>query len=92
MQKVTLSLDSPLKEILAYEESRAAFDKFLPGMSARAEKQPAMLEFSARKLIEYAHGAIPAEAADALDAALRALELYSNEPEMADTPLTPDGA
>ena len=41
MKKVTLSLDSSLKEIFTYEESRAAFDKFLPGMRTMAEKQPA---------------------------------------------------
>lgn len=92
MKKVTLSLDSSLKEIFTYEESRAVFDKFLPGMRTMAEKQPATLGFSVRKIIQFSGGAIPAEAADALDAALCALELYSAEPEMSDTPLTPDGA
>lgn len=92
MQKVTLSIDSSLKEIFAYEESRAAFDKFLPGMRTMAEKQPAALGFSVRKILQFSGGAIPDEAAEALDAALCALELYSAEPEMSDTPLTPDGA
>ena len=92
MKKVALSLESSLKEIFTYEESRAAFDKFLPGMRTMAEKQPATLSFSVRKIIQFSGGAIPAEAADALDAALCALELYSAEPEMSDTPLTPDGA
>lgn len=92
MRKVTLSLDSSLKEIFTYEESRAVFDKFLPGMRTMAEKQPATLGFSVRKIIQFSGGTIPAEAADALDAALYALELYSAEPEMSDTPLTPDGA
>ena len=92
MQKITLSLDSVLGDIFAYEESRTAFDKFLPGMRAMAEKQPATLGFSARRVITYAGDAIPAGAADALDTALRALELYSNEPNMADMPLTRDGA
>lgn len=92
MKKVTLSLDSSLKEIFTYEESRAVFDKILPGMRTMAEKQPAALGFSVRKIIQFSGGAIPAEAADALDAALCALELYSAEPEMSDTPLTPDGA
>ena len=41
MKKVTLSLASSLKEIFTYEESRAVFDKFLPGMRTMAEKQPA---------------------------------------------------
>ena len=92
MKKVTLSLDSSLKEIFTYEESRAVFDKFLPGMRTMAENQPAALGFSVRKILQFSGGAIPAEAADALDAALCALELYSAEPEMSDTPLTPDGA
>ena len=92
MKKVALSLDSSLKEIFTYEESRAVFDKFLPGMRTMAEKQPAALGFSVRKILQFSGGAIPDEAADALDAALCALELYSAEPEMSDTPLTPDGA
>lgn len=92
MKKVALSLDSSLKEIFTYEESRAVFDKFLPGMRTMAESQPATLGFSVRKIIQFSGGAIPDEAADALDAALCALELYSAEPEMSDTPLTPDGA
>ena len=92
MKKVTLSLDSSLKEIFTYEESRAVFDKFLPGMRTMAETQPAALGFSVRKIIQFSGGVIPAEAADALDAALCALELYSAEPEMSETPLTPDGA
>ena len=92
MQKITLSLDSALSEIFSFEESRAVFEQCLPGMRAMAERQPAMLGLSARKVITYAGGAIPANAADALDTALRALELYSDEPNIADTPLTPDGA
>lgn len=92
MQKVTLSLDSTLKEVFSYEESCAAFDKFLPGMRARVEGQTATLGFSVRKIISYAGGAIPEAAVNALDTTLRALELYSSEPEMADTPLTSDGA
>ena len=79
MKKVTLSLDSSLKEIFTYEESRAVFDKFLPGMRTMAEKQARnagrspfvkYLQISGRELSL-------AEAADALDAALCALELYS---------------
>ena len=60
MKKVTLSLDSSLKEIFTYEESRAVFDKFLPGMRTMAENQPATLGFSVRKIIQFSGGAIPA--------------------------------
>ena len=67
------------------------FDKFLPGMRTMAEKQPAA-RASPFVNLQFSGGAIPDEAADALDAALCALELYSAEPGMSDTPLTPDGA
>lgn len=53
MKKVALSLDSSLKEIFTYEESRAVFDKFLPGMRTMAESQPATLGFSVRKIIQF---------------------------------------
>ena len=92
MKQIHLSLDSPLRDIFAFEESKTVFDKFLPGMRATVENQPAVLGFSVRKLIGFSGGAIPAAAADGLNAALSALELYSNEPDLADTPLTADGA
>lgn len=63
MRKVTLSLDSSLKEIFTFEESRAVFDKFLPGMRTMTEKRPATLGFSVRKIIQFSGGAIPSEAA-----------------------------
>ena len=59
MKKVALSLDSSLKEIFTYEESRAVFDKFLPGMRTMAESQPATLGFSARKLYDFTNGEAP---------------------------------
>lgn len=92
MKRVHLSADSALRDILAFEDGKAVLDKFLPGMRERVENQPAVGGFSARKLIGYAGGAIPAEATNALDAALTALELYGDEPDIADTPLTADGA
>ena len=58
MKKVTLSLDSSLKEIFTYEESRAVFDKFLPGMRTMAESQPAALGFSVRKIIQFSGGLV----------------------------------
>lgn len=91
MKQVHISLDSALRDIFAFEEAKAVFDKFLPGMRAMVENQPAACGFSARKLIGYSGGAVPAEVAGALDAALSALELYSDA-DIADTPLTADGA
>ena len=88
MKQVHISLDSALRDIFAFEEAKAVFDKFLPGMRAQVENQPAACGFSARKLIGYSGGAVPAEVAGALDAALSALEVYSDEPDIADTPLT----
>ena len=87
MKQVHLSLDSALRDIFAFEEAKAVFDKYLPGMRERVENQPAACGFSARKLIGYSGGAVPAEVAGALDAALSALELYSDA-DIADTPLT----
>lgn len=92
MKRVHLSADSALRDIFAYEESRAVFDKFLPGMRARTENQAAVGGLSARRLVTYSGGAIPATVVDGLNAALTALELYSDEPDIADTPLTVDGA
>lgn len=92
MKRVHLSADSALRDIFAYEESRAVFDKFLPGMRARTENQAAVGGLSARRLVTYSGGAIPAAVVDGLNAALTALELYSDEPDIADTPLTVDGA
>ena len=92
MKQVHICLDSALRDIFAFEEAKAVFDKFLPGMRAMVENQPAACGFSARKLIGYSGGAVPAEVAGALDAALSALEVYSDEPDIADTPLTADGA
>ncbi|WP_455501341.1 family 43 glycosylhydrolase [Gemmiger sp.] len=91
MQRAELSLDSSLREIFSHEESRTVFDKFLPGIREHSENQPAVLGFSARKVIAYAGQTIPPETADALDTALQALELYTEAPKLADAPLTPDG-
>lgn len=92
MKQVRLSLDSSLRDIFAFEESKTVFDKFLPGMRVRIETQSGVLGFSVRKLLHFTDGSVPAAAADGLNAALSALELYSNEPNLADTPLTADGA
>lgn len=54
MKRVHLSADSALRDILAFEDGKAVLDKFLPGMRARVENQPAVGGFSARKLISYA--------------------------------------
>ncbi len=92
MKKVELSLDSKVQEILSYEEGKAVFERFLPGAAKRLAGQPAALGFTARKLLGYMGGALPKEAVEALDNALQGLELYSEEPELQDTPLTSDAA
>lgn len=75
-KRVELSIDSRLTEIFAREESREIFDACLPGMRARVESQPAVMGFSARKLIDFANGAVPDSVTERLDAALRQLTLY----------------
>lgn len=92
MKQVHLSADSAMRDIFAFEEGRAVFDKFLPGMRAQVENQAAVTGFSVRRLVAFSGGAIPAAAVEGLDAALAALTLYSEEPDLADTPLTADGA
>ena len=77
MKRVHLSADSALRDIFAYEESRAVFDKFLPGMRARTENQAAVGGLSARRLVTYSGGAIPAAVVDGLNAALTALEVLA---------------
>lgn len=94
MIRIELSLDSRLSDIFAHEEGRAAFDACLPGMRRMVEGQPSVGGFTARRLIGYAGGQLPAGTAEKLDAALRALELYGEDPleAVAQTPLTPDAA
>lgn len=58
MKRVHLSADSALRDIFAFEEGKAVFDKFLPGMRARTENQAAVGGLSARRLVAYSGGAI----------------------------------
>ena len=92
MRKVELSLNSTLREIFSYEEGRAVFDKFLPGMRAVTERQPSTLGFTARKLIGFSGTSISDTTIDSLDMALRALDLYSDAPDITEAPLTSDGS
>lgn len=94
MIKIELSLDSRLSDILASEQGRAAFDACLPGMRRMVEGQPSVSGFTARRLIAYAGGKLPAGVAEKLDTALRALEVYGEDPmeAIANAPLTADGA
>ena len=39
MREVELSLNGTLREIFSFEESRGAFDRFLPSMCVMAEAQ-----------------------------------------------------
>lgn len=93
MAKLELNLDSKLSEVFAYEESRAVFDRVLPGMRQKMEGQASVMGFSVRKVISFAGGAIPQQAIDMLDQNLQALEIEVEEDMHCyteDYPLTED--
>lgn len=102
-ERVELSVDSRLKQIFAYEESRRVFDQYLPGMRERVESQTAVMGFSVRKLISYSRpepqggngGAVSDSLLEELDRALRELVIYTETAQSAYTdaqPLTPEAA
>lgn len=94
-RKLELSVNSRLSQIFAHEKSREMFDRYLPGMRCKIENQPAVLAYSARKLIMYSKGAVPEEIIDELNKALCNLEIYGADiPETytKDQPLTDEAA
>ena len=93
-QKLVLNVDSRLSQIFAYEETKAVFDQFLPGMRARVESQPATLGFSLRKLVSYSGGAIPETVLDKMEEALSKVELDELEEKgySENQPLIPEAA
>ncbi len=88
--RVMLSADSRLEEIFRFEEGCAVFDKFLPGMRKMVEEQKATLGFTLKKLVMFSQGRISEQVVAQMDAALSALEIYTNAKEdyTEDFPLT----
>lgn len=66
-------LDMPLRGFEEDAEAAAIFDRFLPGMRTRVAGNREAGGMTLRMLARYAGGAIPRQALDALDAALKAL-------------------
>lgn len=96
MKQLTFSIDSKLKQIFQYEETRNIFDMYLPGMRSRVENQSAVTGFSLRKLISYSGGAIPESVAEQIAQKLNEIVLYVEEAETVGytetQPLTISGA
>lgn len=73
------NIDMYISQILEDERAAAVFDKFLPGIRAQAEGQPAVCGMSVRKLAEYAKGAIPEAVLDAMNVELRKIPVNKAE-------------
>ena len=73
------SIDMRMGEILGNERTAAIFDRFLPGMRAKAEGQPAIAGMSIRKIAEYSKGAITEDVLDTINAELRKIPLEKEE-------------
>lgn len=73
------NIDMQISQILGENRTAVIFDRFLPGMRARVEGQPAIQGMSIRKLAEYAKGAIPDDALDAMNAELGKIPVEKEE-------------
>lgn len=92
------NIDMHISRILENDQAAAVFDKFLPGMRAKVEGQPAVAGMSLRKLAEYSKGAISENTLEAINTELGKTELDREETaeEMAEQlkiqPLTEEAA
>lgn len=75
-QRLVLNTETRLSELLKYEEAKDVFDKYLPGMRARVEAQPATMGFSIKKLVSFTGGAIPESVVELIENALAELEIW----------------
>lgn len=81
LSKLDIDLETHLDVLFAHEESRAVFDKILPGMREKVASQPGIMSFPLSRLIAYSKGAIPEAAVKALEDALSKLEIYVDDLE-----------
>ena len=65
------NLDMTLKQLGEDDGAAAIFDRFVPGMREKMGQNPMAANFSLRKLLSWTGGAIPNDAVNALDAALK---------------------
>lgn len=89
-EKIRVSVESRIDEILKLEQGKQIFDEILPGMRQKIEGQDAVAGMNIRKLISYSKGAIPETVLEVMDSKLKALELYiSPERDKEYSPDTP---
>lgn len=92
------NIDMRISRILEKDQAATVIDRFLPGMRAKVEGQPAVAGMTLRKLAEYAKGAIPEKVLAAINTELGKIELDREETaeEMAEQlinqPLTKEAA
>ena len=65
------NLDMTLKQLGEDVGAAAIFDRLVPGVRAKMEQNPMAANISLRKLLRWTGGAIPSNAVNALDAALK---------------------
>ena len=73
------NIDMRISRILEKDQAAAVIDRFLPGMRAKVEGQPAVAGMTLRKLAEYAKGAIPEKVLAAINTELGKIELDREE-------------
>lgn len=75
-QQLILNADTRLSELLKYEEAKAVFDRFLPGIRERVESQPATMGFTIRKLVAFSGEKVPETVIDMIDDSLAKIEIW----------------
>lgn len=74
-------MDSKIKQLFQYEETKNIFDKFLPGMRSKVENQSTVTGFSLRKLISYSEAAVSKTTIEQLEQALQEVIIYVDDTE-----------
>lgn len=82
MKQLKFNIDSKIKQLFQYEETKNIFDTFLPGMRGRLESQKGVSSFSLRKVISYSGGAIPDSVIEKIDQALQNVIVYVDDTEI----------
>ena len=82
MKQLKFNIDSKIKQLFQYEETKNIFDTYLPGMRSRLESQKGVSSFSLRKVISYSGGAISESAIEKIDQALQNVIVYVDDTEI----------
>ena len=82
MKQLKFNIDSKIKQLFQYEETKNIFDTYLPEMRSRLESQKGVSSFSLRKVISYSGGAISESAIEKIDQALQNVIVYVDDTEI----------